>query len=78
MLSSLDLGFLACPFCGAAGGLWLFFTLFGVFVMMFAGTILLFAAACSRGEWKDSELRWSAVRAEFDESQKPAEPTNKE
>lgn len=64
MLSSLNLGFLACPLCGAAGGLWLFFVIFGTFLLMFSGTILLFAAAVARGEWQDKTLRWSAVRAE--------------
>ena len=55
---------LACPLCGAAGGLWLFFLILGVFVLMFGGTVLLFMAGVGRGEWTDGQLRWSAVEAE--------------
>lgn len=69
ILSTLNLSFVACPLCGAAGGLWLFFLVFGTFLMMFGGTILLFFAAAARGEWKDPDLRWAAVRAENGEDQ---------
>lgn len=68
MLSSISLAF--CPLCGAAGNLWLFFIILGTFIFMFAGTFCLFFAAISRGEWKDPDIRWAAVRAEFDEENK--------
>lgn len=55
---------LACPACGAAGGLWLFFLVLGVFLTMFTGTVLLFASSWGRKEWTDDTLRWSAVVAE--------------
>ena len=45
-------------------GLWLFFLILGVFVLMFGGTVLLFMAGVGRGEWTDGDLRWSAVAAE--------------
>ncbi|MFN0204966.1 MAG: hypothetical protein ACKVS6_01475 [Planctomycetota bacterium] len=63
MLSSILLSY--CPLCGAAGNLWLFFIILGTFIFMFAGTLCLFFAAVSRGEWKDPEIRWGAVRAEY-------------
>ncbi len=60
--------FVACPLCGAAGGLGLFFLILGVFLAMFTGTILLFVAGWMRGEWKDDETRWEAVLAEEPEA----------
>lgn len=60
-------GFLSlamCPFCGAAGNLWLFFCILGAFILMFGGTICMFIGSWIRGEWSDQDLRWSAVRAE--------------
>ena len=59
---------LACPFCGAGSGLALLLLIVGVFVLMFAGTILLFLSSWGRGEWRDRDARWLAVRAEKDES----------
>lgn len=54
----------ACPACGAAGGFGLFVLVFGVFLLMFTGTVVLFLAAAGRGEWKDASLRSEALRAE--------------
>lgn len=59
-----SIAFLACPLCGAAGSTTLFFVILGMFILMFSGTILLFLAAMGRGEWRNGDLRWSAVRAE--------------
>ncbi|MBL8694639.1 MAG: hypothetical protein JNJ88_11135 [Planctomycetes bacterium] len=56
---------LACPACGAAGGPWLFLIVFGTFVLMFSGTILMFLASWWRGEWHDNTLRWSAIESEY-------------
>ena len=59
---------IACPFCGAGSGLALLVLILSVFVMMFTGTILLFLSSWWRGEWKDGDARWLAVRAEKDET----------
>jgi hypothetical protein len=54
----------ACPACGAAGGLGLFVVVFGVFILMFLGTVLLFVGAAGRGEWRSQDLRSAALVAE--------------
>lgn len=56
--------FLACPLCGIGSGLVLFFIIFGLFALMFTGTIILFIGSKKNGDWKDQEARYAPLRAE--------------
>lgn len=55
---------LACPMCGAGSGLGLFFLILGVFALMLGGTVLLFLGSWWRGDWRDADARFDALRAE--------------
>jgi len=55
---------LASALCAVAGEAWLFWLLVSVFACAFAGTVILCAWSIRRGDFRDDEGRWLAVRAE--------------